>query len=292
MTDGRYEMDIKQVKREVRRLSAGHRGEAVFQLIALAHSQDDRDEALLVCVDLCSDGLIGREELAPHIQAVLAFWGEYFQIALPLQQDPGKLDWILDSDYAPVRRRGGILLDLMGYLPTDLVENSLREAFALTDPRLKMFAALSLLRNFNTFELADLNAIGASHEIRLLFWEQLEKLEMQSLMPELWATPEMLAASDLSRWASSPCELGAPPEEIEWMAICPVSMDGKTEDIYLFRFREFPKPWEPDEGWFAGIAGPFRDGKRLRSPWSRFESWNSQSPEQHFIALIGVGDCS
>jgi hypothetical protein len=281
-------MEIKRLKEEGRQLPDDQTGDVFFRLVSAAQNQADRDEALLVCIDLCHDRSIAKDTLTPHSQTILAFWSEYVQTALPLQKGPYRLDWILESDYSSVRRSGGILLDLMGYLPMDLAENSLRAAFALTDPRLKMFAALSLLKNLKAVEIAELYAIGASHETRLLFWERLEALEMQSLMPSRWATPEMLAASDLSRWAGSPFELSVPPEEIESMATFPVSTDAKAEEIYVFRFREFPKPWEPDEGWFAGIAGPYRDGKPLRSPWSRFESWNSKSPEEHFLVLIGA----
>ncbi|MGA8087634.1 MAG: hypothetical protein WCA10_10025 [Terracidiphilus sp.] len=282
-------MEIKRLKQEASQLPAEQRRGAISDLLSAAQNRDDRDEALLACIDLCHDRSIIKDALTPHSQTILAFWSEYVHTVLPLQKDPHKLDWIIpENGYSSVRRSGGILLDLMGYLPMDLAENSLREVLSLTDPHLKMFAALSMLRNLKHVEPTDLDAIGASHETRLLFWEQLETLEMQSLMPSLWAMPQMLAASDLSRWAGSPFELSVPPEEIEWMATFPVNIDAKEEEIYLFRFREFPKPWEPDEGWFAGIAGPYRGGKPLRAPWSRFESWNSKSPKEHFLVLIGA----
>jgi hypothetical protein len=157
---------------------------------------------------------------------------------------------------------------------------------------LKLFAALSLLRNLEPVDVSELDKIGASHTVRIVLWEQLRKLDMESLMPEQWSTPEQLAASEFSRWAGHPMELGVPPEEIELMGRFPVKVDGGTGDVYLFRFREFPKPWEPGEGWMAGIAGPMRDGEAIGSSWSRFERWDSQSPEEHFLKLRGdVAGC-
>jgi hypothetical protein len=109
-------------------------------------------------------------------------------------------------------------------------------------------------------------------------------------MPARWAAPEKLAESALSRWLSRPTELGTFPENIELVERFPVEDDtGKSDDAYLFRFREFPKPWEPGEGWMAGIAGPYRDGVALGSPWSSFRAWNSMSPSEHFDLLYYRG---
>jgi hypothetical protein len=280
-------MDIKQLKRDARQLPVEQRSGVIAQLMIDVPNKEERDDAMGACVDLCADGVITKGLLAPHTETILARWAEFFLIVQPLQKDPSKLNWILDDDYKPLRRRGGILLDLMGYLP-ESAEAPLREGLSLRDPRLKMFAALSLLRNLKHVDLAELDAIGASHEIRLLFWKQLEKIDMQSIMPAKWATPSMLAAADLSRWASSPSELNVPPEEIECMGRIPVDLNGQVEEIYLFRFREFPKPWEDGEGWFAGVAGPFRDGKCIRSPWSRFERRDSMTPAEHIAKLLGI----
>lgn len=128
--------------------------------------------------------------------------------------------------------------------------------------------------------------VAANPEMRMIFWRQLRALGKESLMPEQWADPVQLAASDLCAWASHPNELGVAPTEVEPMMVFSVeSEDGVEEDVYLFRFREYPKPWEPSEGWMAGIAGPIRQGESEDSPWSSFTKWNEMSPEEHFDAL-------
>ena len=251
----------------------------------LAADPDYQGEALAACLDLCVEGSLTRDDLEPHASTILDSWRAVFEQVKPMQQSALKLDWMLDEDYSGLRNRAGILLDLMGYLPMEVAENPLREAFSLTDPRLKFFAALSLLRNLRPVEPAELESIAASHEIRILLWEELRKMQMESLMPSRWSTPEMLAASEFSRWVSHPMELGAPPEEIEPMGTFAVSTSTGRADVYLFRFREYPKPWEDGAGWMAGIAGPIRDGEFTGSSWSSFDRWNSMAPEEHFAKL-------
>lgn len=281
-------MDFKQLKKHARLMPEDQKAAILAQLMMAPQTDEERDDAMAACIDLCSEGVITKELLTYHAERTLDRWAELLPLVQSRQKNPAKCDWILDDTYKPLRRRGGILLDLMGYLPIELSESGLREGVSLSDPRLKMFAALSLLRNLKQVGLTDLEAIAASHEVRLMFWKQLEKIDMQSIMPPHWATPYMLAAADLSRWACSPSELNAPPEEIECMGRFPVDLDGHMEEMYLFRFREFPKPWEDGEGWFAGVAGPFRDGKSLRSPWSRFERWDSMTPTEHIRKLLGT----
>jgi hypothetical protein len=70
------------------------------------------------------------------------------------------------------------------------------------------------------------------------------------------------------------------------------SEDGEEDFVYLFRFREYPKPWEPGEGWMAGIAGPIRDGESQGSPWSSFKRWDSMSPGDHFQKLYRPSACA
>jgi hypothetical protein len=255
--------------------------------MGLAGDPPLRTKALGACLDLTTEGVVDGRDLTPHFPMLLSIWKDVYEQVRPLQQSACKPEWMIDEDYSAIRGPAELLLDLMGYLPIRQVDESLREGLSLIDPRLKFFAALSLLRNLEPVDRLELENIASSKEVRILLWEQLRKMGMESLMPEHWSTPEQLAASEFSRWASHPMELGTPPEEIELMESFPVQVDGGTADVYLFRFREFPKPWEPGEGWMAGIAGPFRDGEAIGSPWSRFEQWDSLSPEEHFLKLRG-----
>jgi hypothetical protein len=271
--------DLDHLTQELRRRPRAERSDALAEFMELAEDAALRTGVLGACLDLMTEGVVEGQDLTPYVPALLSIWEDVYEQARPLQQSANKLEWMIDADYSLIRGAAELLLDLMGYLPSRQVDESLREGLSLTDPRLKLFAALSLLRNLEPVDVSELDKIAASHEVRIVLWEQLRKLEMESLMPERWSTPEQLAASEFSRWVSHPMELGVPPEEIELMGTFPVRTGGGTDDVCLFRFREFPKPWEPGEGWMAGIAGPFRDGEAIGSSWSSFERWDSRAAE-------------
>jgi hypothetical protein len=243
--------EIDQLAKEIRRRPAENRAVGLMKLLDLADSSASQSEVLVAVLDLCTDGTLQGIDLDPHAATFLRLWKDIFDRARSMQGPPEKQEWKIDDDYSEVRRAAGILLDLIGYLPIQQVENALREGLSLTDPRLKMFAALSFLRQLHPVEPDELERIGASHEVRILLWEQLKSMKMEWLMPEIWSSPEQLAASELSRWIGHPMELGTPPEEIEHMETFHVRTDSGIADVYLFRFREFPKPCEPGEGWMA-----------------------------------------
>jgi hypothetical protein len=175
---------------------------------------------------------------------------------------------------------------VLRYFPGDEIGQCLREGLTLADPLLKLFAARSLLYRMEYVAPEDIEPIAADNETRVVLWGELHTFKMESLMPPKWAAPALLAASKLARWASGPHELGMLPEEVEPMKSFLIGVDGRMLEIFLFRFRLYPKPWEPGEGWMAGIAGPYRDGQILRS-WSQFDTWSSKSPEEHFAKLYG-----
>ena len=244
------------------------------------------------CLDLLQKDELRLEEIAPHAGSILEYWNRVHAVAAPMQQHGPDTEWILEDEYTAPRAEAELLLDLLGYLPAEAVEPFLEEALRLPDPRLKCFAVTSLLRHGRVLDPDHIEYVAASHEMRLILMEQLQGMDLQWLMPERWSAPELLAASDLVRWAAHPNELGVPPEEIELMEIFQVGNEGENpENIYLFRFREYPRPWATGEGWMAGIAGPVKDGRSLGSPWSSFKRWDSMTPEEHFEKLYYRGSC-
>jgi hypothetical protein len=192
---------------------------------------------------------------------------------------------IVDDNYRKLRRLAAVLLDLMAYLPTPAASSHLRRALKLDDPRLKLFAILSLLRRGEAVDQDEIECVASSDETRILLWRQLREIKAESLMPERWAEPQHLAVSAFVDWAAHPNELGVPPEDIEIKGTFAVEIDGQDAEMYLLRFREYPKPWVPGEGWMSGIAGPFLNVVELLSPWSDFDPWDSMSPEEHYHKL-------
>ena len=263
-------------------------------LILPAGGANEQPSSVESILSLCRTGLIGPRDLANHAEATLHTWNKVFDRAKPFQQAKLVPEWLFDDEYQEVRGDAELLLDLLGYLPGEPVKHALREALQLTDPRLKLFAALSLIRRGEPVGTDQIEPIAASNEVREILWDELSKLGMQPLMPEYWRSPEALAESALSRWLTHPNELNALPEEIELMKTFPAEDDeGRAADVYLFRYREYPKPWEPGEGWMAGIAGRYPDGEEFDSAWSGFKRWDSMTPEEHFENLyFRDGGCS
>ena len=262
------------------------RAAAVAQMRNLLAGPNNQFHACHACLELFESQHLTPEDAAVLAPAILIAWRRAEAWLQPRQQDPASIEWVIDAEYAPWRANGEVELDLLGFLPGDDVLHALREALTLADPRLKCFAVTSLLRRGESVDPAEIEHVARSLEMRMVFSRQLKKLGKLELMPERWLDPAELAASDLSHWASHPNELAAPPEEVQlMMKVLVESEDGPPEEVYLFRFREYPKPWEPGEGWMAGIAGPIRDGESHGSPWSSFKRWDEMTPQEHFQKL-------
>jgi hypothetical protein len=64
-----------------------------------------------------------------------------------------------------------------------------------------------------------------------------------------------------------------------------VQPQGVDGHYFVFRFRVKPPHWAASKGWLAGVAGPYdvtQDPTPYgRKTFSRFESFESQTPEQH-----------
>ena len=139
--------EINQMTQELRRLPRGERSHALAKLMGLAGDPPLRTKALGACLDLTTEGVVDGRDLTPHFPMLLSIWKDVYEQVRPLQQSACKPEWMIDEDYSAIRGPAELLLDLMGYLPIRQVDESLREGLSLIDPRLKFFAALSLLRN-------------------------------------------------------------------------------------------------------------------------------------------------
>jgi hypothetical protein len=280
-----YDEDLSAVVAEIREGSPIVRPAAIIRLAEFLEKCSLQNAAILACLGLVEDGTIGAEELRPHFPLMLRAWDKLHAELQGIHQKPAS-EWIVDDDYTDTCDSTGVVLDLFGYLPDEGFLSALRTGSELPEPLLKVFALISLIRRGETVDAAQIDLVATNNETRILLWRRLREFGKTQLMPERWATSEQLAASDLVWWASHPNEIGTPPEEIELMVIFSVDLEGEELEVFLFRFREYPKPWAPSQGWMAGIAGPFRDGESLGSPWSAFDAWDSISPDKHFKKLI------
>jgi len=287
---------VQRLLQMARREAGAGRRTAIGRLLQFGAGDDPEPVAVEGLLRLCREGTANFSDLAPFADRVVQAWKHVADHVKPAQQAVPSFQWMLDDEYAPWRSAAECFLDLLQYFPGAEVDRSLHEGLRLTDPRLKLFATISLLRRSQPVSNSEVDAIAASNEVREILWEELTRLGSQSMMPARWAAPQELAASALSRWLSHPNELNAPPEEIELMDTFSVELDeGGVADVFLFRFREFAKPWQPGGGWMAGIAGRYRDGRRFGSPRSAFKTWESMLPREHFERLykrpgLGCGE--
>ena len=190
--------------------------------------------------------------------------------------------WRWRPRYHRRRWQAGVLLDLLGHTPTPAVEAELRRAVGeFTDPRLRLYAILSLLRHDREVDPAVVAEIAADPESRKWLFDGLQKLERTHLYPAEYRTQAALAESDLVNWLIHPTELGRAPEEIELVQAVPfdTATDAGWADYYLFRFRTEPPHWAARYGWLAGVAGPFlrKDQPTIQAlgdTFSAFTPWD------------------
>lgn len=82
--------------------------------------------------------------------------------------------------------------------------------------------------------------------------------ERLDLFPVRYLTVEKGAESSLVNWLEFPTELGAAPDEIEFVEKITLQDDGDVH-YYAFRYRMVTKHWAKKFGWMIGVAGPYKN---------------------------------
>ena len=251
-----------------------------------------------VTLRFCQEGMMDANGLC-------AVTGQLLQDYLDLREDLDKARsgessrWMWEDGYATTRFKAALLLDLMGYVRSDAVLAELMRAETFVDPRLRLFALISLVRHGMEPGLQAWIPVAQSPETRNILYEGLSHLGRCDLFPVEYSTQEAFAESDMVNWLMFPTELGRAPDEVEMMHVEPFDQDeecpGGLYEIYLFRFRASEPKWAAEKGWMAGIAGPFecRTGPSIESlgaTFSCFESWGSRSPEGHLESILSLFD--
>ena len=124
-------------------------------------------------------------------------------------------------------------------------------------------------------------ALAEHPSLRHAVFKVLEAYNKADLFPAEYFNHEKGAESFLVTWLEFPTELGATPDEIEFMK--KVSVDNDTSDYYVFKYRSTVAHWS-EYNWMIGVCGPYHTGSMpfdvpLRI-FSRFNSVGSISPEQ------------
>ncbi|MFO0809973.1 MAG: hypothetical protein U0746_15235 [Gemmataceae bacterium] len=121
--------------------------------------------------------------LEPFAEQLLALYAKRRTMLVPAQRPTGTA-WQWEASYNRQRWQAGILLDLLGHVAAPAVEVELRRALAeYSDARLRMNAALSLLRLDADVDAGAVAEIAANAESRKWLFDGLQKLERFHLYP-------------------------------------------------------------------------------------------------------------
>lgn len=133
----------------------------------------------------------------------------------------------------------------------------------------------------------EIATLSRDPRVRSLLYRVLRREGHGELFPKDQATPALIAESDLVAWLLHPNELDAVPDEIELVKedVREEADPYETFRFFLFRFRTHAPHWAADQGWLAGLSGPYwdRDEMQLEAPgvFSRFEPFDSCTPDEH-----------
>lgn len=234
--------------------------------------------------------LVTESDLAPFAGSVVQMCNPLLSRMRTMEKPVGD-DWIWSDDYCDDRAHATLLLDLMGYLPREATVATLVEAQKSRDPRVRHFAALSLIRHGQDVSADMFESVAASPEVRNLLYVGLASLKRLDLFPSRFASQQAFAEADMVNWLTYPTELGRTPHEIELMA----TFDGDSgqQRYYLFRFRTHAPHWAAEDGWMAGLSGPFDVASMPTteggdSTFSDFTKWDEKTPKDHFEAISGL----
>jgi hypothetical protein len=240
-----------------------------------------------LALSFADDQQLDPATLVSAADAVLRLYAARRDWLLPRQRVEG-VAWRWTPQYHRRRWQAGVLLDLLGHISTPVVESELRLAVAeYTDPRLRLYGVLSLLRQNREADAAAVADIAADAEARKFLFEGLQLLERSQLYPAAYRDQSWLAESELVNWLIRPVELGRAPDEIDLVQSVEfdTGRDGSA-DYYLFRFQSNPPHWASRHGWLAGVAGPFlrKDQPTVHSlgdTFSAFTPWDRKTEAEH-----------
>lgn len=185
------------------------------------------------------------------------------------------------------------MLDALGRLGADTLSVELpRFAEGLADPRLRLLAVVSLARLDHEPAALALDAIASDPETRNHLFDAVASLNKRDLFPQHQSSQAKLAESDMVQWLTFPTELGRAPDHIELMTTIERDLgpDAGVVVYFVFRFKTDPPHWSAEDGWMAGVAGPFSKSdfpttQAWGDTFSTFTRWDEFSAEEHLASV-------
>lgn len=255
------------------------------RLLKFVGNRDIKDQIYIILLNYFNYDLVEDDILGEHKNTIIDEIRDMADKTLgyALKRDARTL-WD-DDGYIALRNRAGIYFDLAGYIKDPRIIEILKGLMGLWDMKLKMFAALSLLKHEWELQQEDIFDVAADNESRNYFYDSLVMLGREDIFPSKFKKQKYFAESNMTDWLAHPTELGRVPDKMELMDV----FEEDSEEYYLFRFK---CSGDEKNDWMAGVAGAF---KKEDTPttnaegntFSRFEEWHSKPPKEHYLSMIG-----
>ncbi|MCP4899481.1 MAG: hypothetical protein GY906_21150 [bacterium] len=148
-------------------------------------------------------------------------------------------------------------------------------------------SVVQALKEHRDPDTADLKRFADHPRTRNVLYTVLAGEDRSDLFPAEFLNVDAFAESDMVFWLCHGNELGTAPDAIELMDKIrkTTEIDSREVVYYVFRYRTFAPHWASEDGWLAGVSGPFLHEEPCATvrpgTFSRFESYDSKTPEEH-----------
>ncbi|MDR1270494.1 MAG: hypothetical protein LBK82_13310, partial [Planctomycetaceae bacterium] len=232
-----------------------------------------------------------------HVDFIINYVKQSEQKNADLHLDTSKFNWFYEDEYNQFRCDLALILDLLGYLNHENkpFKQILLNYLDSKDPKLVFFAIKSLLTKSSKVDEKYFEFVAQDNEMRLWLFELLEEQNKLSLFPEKYKVQDELAKSAMVNWLIFPTELGTAPDEIILENVFKFETKESIIEYFLFKFKTNPPHWAAEDGWMAGVSGPFNKNnypttKPRTGTFSSFDSWEQFTPEEHLKKIVDVLD--
>jgi hypothetical protein len=266
----------------------------LFPAVLAAVEDGTAASIYLMLLRVLQAGLIPVSRIAEHEPLFLDRLSAEAERIRGLQDDsrPGHHNWKYDAPYAGHRDAMGVLLDLAGWWESPRVASALKHYNDFTDPWLRNFRAVSLLRLRERVEPGELEWIARSPRERHWLHIKLHEMGLGDALPDTCRDQAKLAEGHMVDWLCFGTELAREPDEIELVHVESRRRRNawfrrpRFVDYYFFKYRVVEEHWSQADGWTVGMAGGYlrtaggtteSDG----STFSKFQTWESKSLAEH-----------
>ncbi|MCP4179725.1 MAG: hypothetical protein GY756_18355 [bacterium] len=269
-------------------------GNLIFPEILDLLSVDNYQYDILYLLYLyISNSKISDIDISSKNSLIIDVLNQYDKKIEILNLDKNQTNWYYTEEYTQVRSGKSLILDILGYINSNKNKEVLKANLHSDDPRIIYFAAQSLLKNEIDVKNEYLERIAKDNEMRKWLFSYFKNNNRNIFTDESYFSQEKLAISDMINWLIYPTELASAPDDIVLEKVITVTKDDGVYDFYLFKFIKYPPHWSAENGWVAGVSGPFKrddyptiDGAGYT--FSAFSSWDSKTPDEHFEEITGI----